>query len=296
MPAVFANRRSLAWCCALVCVLAACQGRRAVVGRPSIDAGDTRVDGGAVPDAGSAADAAGFDAGPPFDAGAFDAGPFGFDGGRPDAGRPDAGRPDAGRPDAGGVDAGGDDLVTIDAIQRGLIAEGTLVRFAGVVTGISSQGAWVQDPTTGPMYSGVKVYTGVAPGVVRGDRVEVEGTVLEYFGDTEIDDALITRTGAGVVTPAAVTVATALTEPYEGVLVRLTDVTSHEPTYDCSLDNPACFDDELWRVNASLVVYPWLYEGAAWAAQIRTRNVTGVMTWRFDRRRIMPRTDADFGP
>jgi hypothetical protein len=271
---------------ALVLASACNSGRRGEVyvadAGPRVDAG-TRTD-----DGGAGFDAAGFDAGST----GRDSGIPGFDAGRSDGGRPDAGRPDAGRPDAGSEMF----ETTIDEIQRGLVAEGTRVRVTGVVTGVSTQGCWVQDPTTGPMYSGIKVYTGVAPAVRRGDRVEVEGDVSEYFEDTELESATVVRTGAGVVTPAAVTVATALTEPYEGVLVRLTDVTSHEATYDCSLDNPACVDFDLWRVNGSIVVYSWLYEGAAWTDQIRTRNVTGVMTYRFDRRRIMPRTDTDFGP
>lgn len=270
---------------ALVSVFGCNSGRR---GEIYVKDAAVRLDSVMRADAGGGFDAAGFDAGPP----GLDAGP-GFDGGRRDGGRPDAGRPDA-----GGIDAGSDVLVTtIDQIQRGLVAEGTRVRVTGVVvTGVSSQGAWVQDPSTGPAYSGIKVYTGVGPGVVRGDRVDVEGDVTEYFEDTELESATVTRTGTGVVAPAAVTVATALTEPYEGVLVRLTDVTSHEATYDCSLDNPACVDFDLWRVNGSIVVYPWLYEGVAWTELIRTRSVTGVMTYRFDRRRIMPRVDADFGP
>jgi hypothetical protein len=168
-----------------------------------------------------------------------------------------------------------------------------------VVTGVYSAGVWVQDPTAGATYSGVRVYLGAAPTVVRNDRVDVEGDVLEYFGDTEIDAATITYRGAGTpIVPVARTVAQATMEAYEGVLVRLTDVSTVDTFWDCSVDNPACFDANLWQVNGTtgILVYDLAYEASDWASHVGDTSVAGIMMWRYDRRRIMPRVAADLSP
>lgn len=224
----------------------------------------------------------------------------GVDAGR-DAGRDagtDAGR-DAGRDasrDSGSGDAG-PPPVTIGAIQRGEVAVGTLVTIRGVVvTAVRSDTIWVQDPTGGSTYAGVKVYVGAAHGAVRNDRVDVSGVVQEYFDDTEIADATVTVTGtASAIAALPLTVAQASLEQYEGMLVRLTDVTSYQYPYDCAADNPLCVDPDLWQVNGAsgIIVYGTAYEGSDWLSQVGASSVTGVMTWRFDRRRIQPRIASD---
>lgn len=223
----------------------------------------------------------------------------GVDGGRdaglPDAGTPDAGR-DAGMPDAGAGDAG-PPPVTIGAIQRGEIAVGTRVTIRGVVvTAVRSDTIWVQDPAGGSSYAGVKVYVGSAHGAMRNDRVDVSGRVEEYFGDTELSSARVTVTGvASPITPLPLTVAQAQLEQYEGMLVRLTDITSYQLLYDCSVDSPLCTDANLWQVNgaAGILVYDATYEGSDWGFRVGASSVTGVMSWRFERRRIQPRIAAD---
>ncbi len=282
------------WLLVLSCVLlVACGGDRRRGRSGGDDAGPGDVDAGGR-DASSDVDSGGLDAGPLGDSGApRDAGP--------DAGRADAGRTDAGT-DAGPRDAGSDagSGVTIGDVQRGFVSEGTLVVLRNVVvTAVRADGVWVQDPAGGTTYSGVNVYTAGAPSAVRGDRVDVQGTVLEYYGDTEIDWATVTVTGTGpAIAPVALTVAQATTEPYEGVLVRLTDVSTCNASYDCSIDSTSCYDTNLWEVGgaAGIVVHDRCYEGSDWAARVCDSPITGVMTWRFDRRRIMPRTSADFGP
>ena len=185
---------------------------------------------------------------------------------------------------------------TIEQIQTGEIAEGTLVIVRGaVVIGVWANGVWVQAPGVN-RNAGIHVFTGPNAGVVVGDRVDASGEVLEYFGDTELDDAVVTRTGSGApLAPIELTVAQAQNEVYEGMLVRVMDVSQVENPYDCSADNPACADQNLWRVNSSLVVYNRLYQDADWNARMGQDPITGVMMTRFDRRRIMPRSGADFG-
>ena len=184
---------------------------------------------------------------------------------------------------------------TIADIQMGNVPAGSNVAIHGaVVIGVWANGAWVEDPTA-QSYSGIHVFTGGAPGVVVGDVVNASGSVLEYFDDTEIDGATITRTGSGgVVTPALVTAAQAADEMYEGMLVKVTDVTQVVDPYDCSADSASCTDQGLWEVNGQVVVYSRLYQDADWATHNGQGPVTGVMMTRFGRRRLMPRAAADF--
>ncbi len=55
-----------------------------------------------------------------------------------------------------------------------------------VVTGVRYNGVFINEQVNGP-YTGVWVYTGVAPGVAVGDLVDVKGLYKEYFDLTEID-------------------------------------------------------------------------------------------------------------
>lgn len=288
------------------------------------DAGPT-TDGGNLPGADAGLDGGdGRDAGlrdggtllPGRDAGFRDGGDFpGRDAGFRDAGFPrdagfrdggvrprDAGAPiDAGFRDAGSaVDSGTTGQTTISQIQQGQFAEGTNVFVQNVVvTAVHGLGVWVQDPTTSGPYTGIRVYIAAVPSVVVGDRVNVSGVVREYFGDSEIDVATLTYLGPGTpIAPLSVTVAQAVTEPYEGVLVRLTNIASIDSTWNCANDDPGCNDFGLWQVNgtAGIVVYDFVYESADWSARVGDIPITGVMSWRYNRRRILPRTSADFGP
>lgn len=80
---------------------------------------------------------------------------------------------------------------------------------ADVVTGIGPQGFTMQTPDAradaDPMTSnGIYVYTGGAPGVVIGDRVDVKGMVDEFHGLTEIKGANVTVTAHAQPLPAPV--------------------------------------------------------------------------------------------
>jgi hypothetical protein len=291
---------------------------------------DTRRPGGAnVPVRRDAADDAGLspgedarpaaDAEPGLDAvpGAPDA-PNGFPdapGGFPDAqpmGFPDAQTvfpdaqtvfPDAQAPlDSGAPDSGlpAPVVATIAQIRTGVIPFGTNVTLRDVVvTAFHDEAArqdtvWVQDPNGGGLNSGIKVFIRGMHTASRNARVDVTGVVTDYFGETEINNATVVSRGTTfVIQPTPLTVSEAMAEEREGVLVRLTDVFSYTIPYTCSVDDATCFDSRLWEVNSGIVVYDFAFEGFEWESRTGVASVTGVMMYRYNRRRIMPRTDLD---
>ncbi|RLB52559.1 MAG: hypothetical protein DRJ42_14505 [Deltaproteobacteria bacterium] len=272
--------------------------------RRSLVDSSVALDGSGPGDSGPAGDAD-LDSAIPLDSAApFDGAPT-DSGGRVDSGTPDTGVRDSGVRDTGTPDTGTPDTgpapTTIADIQRGTVPEGTTVTLSDMsVTGIYELGAWVQDPALGPAYSGVRVYVGLRPTVSIGDRVDFTGSILEYYGDTEIEATTFTRRGPGTpLAPVNVTVAQAVSEPYEGVLVRLTDASSYLSFYDCTADNPACTDTDVWRVSstaANVLVHDYLYEDADWLSHVGDLRITGVASYRYDNRRIMPRRSVDFAP
>ncbi|MEZ4365654.1 MAG: amidohydrolase family protein [Kofleriaceae bacterium] len=208
---------------------------------------------------------------------------------------PDTANPDAFCP---GV------VATIPSIRTGGVAEGTAVTVVDViVTGVATNGFSVQDPTiaTG-VNAGLFVFTGGSPGVAIGDRVTVEGDVDEYFTMTELANGSVVSKVAGTpIVPLPLTVAVAATEPYENVLVTLTDVTAVAYPYSCTNDpESGCNDPDLFELNDSIVAWKYFYPAATWtteaAAVSAGTTVTGVMYYRYSRRRILPRTAADITP
>jgi hypothetical protein len=198
---------------------------------------------------------------------------------------------------------------TIPDVQKGTIAVGSTVIIADViVTGVDSKGMMVQDPTVADgQYAGVYAFVGSKPAVAIGDKVTIAGTVSEYFMNTELDGTVIQMKSAGTpITPVQVTLAQASDEIYEGVLVTITDVTSVVNPYDCTQDNASCTDKLLWQVNGAsntpVEVWNDMYTGGTteWSTEATNAGthptVTGVMFYRFNKRRILPRTAADITP
>jgi cytosine/adenosine deaminase-related metal-dependent hydrolase len=193
---------------------------------------------------------------------------------------------------------------TIPMIQSGAIAVGgaVLVNDA-IVTGVDSKGFAAQDPTVADgVNAGVYVFVGAAPGVTVGQKVSFQGTVAEYFTLTEVNGTITAMSAGTPITPVSLTVAQAADEKYEGVLVTLSDVTQVTNPYDCAVDG-ACTDPMLWSVNTNgIVVWNPMYAGADWATEATAAatsmhpKVTGVMSFRFNKRRIEPRTAADITP
>jgi hypothetical protein len=187
---------------------------------------------------------------------------------------------------------------SIVAIQQGEIAPGSRVVVRGVVvTGADGPHVYVQDPEAGPEWSGIHVFLSGSATVAPGDLVDVQGVVAEYFDDTEIEEATLSVHGPAPapIEPVELTAAEAAGEAYEGVLVTVTGTVSAQ-SYSCAGDGDGCADAALWEVGgaAGVVVYDRLYQDADWAARIGQTPVTGVMGWRWERRRLMPRSAADF--
>lgn len=190
-------------------------------------------------------------------------------------------------------------MTRIEDIQDGTVTSGFVILTGVVVTAIADNSIIVQDPAaTGIPYSGIYIFTGGTPAVSVGDVVDVSGDVEEYFDNTELSNATVTDKGTTMtIAPASVTAAQAASEPYEGVLVRITDISSFDSPWDCATDGSGCTDENLWQVNGpsdSIVVYDRFYQDADWAAHIGDSPLTGVMMYRWNRRRITPRTGADF--
>ncbi|MBK9366460.1 MAG: thrombospondin type 3 repeat-containing protein [Deltaproteobacteria bacterium] len=191
-------------------------------------------------------------------------------------------------------------LTTVQDVQQGSVSEGESVTIEGlVVTALSSNGFMVQDPdATDARFSGLYVFTSSAPTVKLNDLVVVSGEVEEYFEETEIVLSSVEIIGTATpIEPTPVTVADAALEDYEGVLIVLTDGSVTNAAYDCAVDGSSCKDTGLWEVGGStgVVLYDKLYTDSDWDAQIGTLPAAGVMGFRFERRRLMPRDGEDFG-
>jgi cytosine/adenosine deaminase-related metal-dependent hydrolase len=196
---------------------------------------------------------------------------------------------------------------SITAIQTSIPAR-TGVVVDAIVTAIEAEGFYVQDPTVASgENAGVAVFLGERHSLAVGDRVRFAGTTGEYFNMTQIEGATILSSSPGTaIAPVRLTVDAAQDEKYEGSLVTLTvdATTTVEPTYPCG---GTCPDTNLWKINGTtgatsfVVVFDRAWQGTSpeWAAAIARAqaggDVTGVMTWRFNTRRIVPRTPADIG-
>ncbi len=197
----------------------------------------------------------------------------------------------------------GPTTASIVDIRTGVVTLGTAVTVSGaIVTGVAANGFTMQDPNVADgQNAGIFVFTNNAPDVVVGDEVTVAGSVDDYFDQAELSSASVVAAAPGTpITPVVLTVAVAATEPYESVLVTLSDVATIVDPYDCTADVAGCGDDLLWQVNGAIVVYDQFYDDANWAAETAAAgagtDITGPMFFRFGSRRICPRTAGDITP
>lgn len=191
-------------------------------------------------------------------------------------------------------------------IQNGTVAEGTRVRLADkIVTAVATSLIWIQDAAQGAPNNGVVVFPTMMPtGLAVGDHVDVEGSVTEYYDATEVEFATITKLVTAPTTPIAVTianpldlVAAATAEPYEGVLVKVSNVKV--------LAAPAAPGNE-WIVGPSgtmaamgLHVDDTMLKIGSMAGQIMPTvgtcylSITGPLDYSFMNYKIEPRSLAD---
>lgn len=196
---------------------------------------------------------------------------------------------------------------TIQDVQMGTIPVGTRVTLTDVVvTAKASSLVWVQDPAGGE-YSGVAVFPSAPPAaaLVPGTIVTVEGNVDEFFCVTEIEMATITVTGTGtplapLVIPDPATLADVgpapvppsecagpgTAEPYEGVLVRVEDVSV--------VSAPDMYGQWGVGTGVGLLVDNMMYTPMpAPAVDDCYSQITGVLHFSFDEFKLQPRNAAD---
>lgn len=188
---------------------------------------------------------------------------------------------------------------TVIEVQTGVHAIGTKVALENlVVTAVWAAGYYAQDQDADvAAHSGLHVFTGSQPSLVVGDVVAVTGVVNEHFDETQIDETATVKSGqTGSIDATEVTLAQATSEEYEGVLVTLAENGDITENWDCATDNPICNDTNLWQIGGTegLLVHDRAYQDDDFAIHVGNTRVTGVLMYRFDRRRVLPRTSADF--
>ncbi|WP_163867124.1 lamin tail domain-containing protein [Myxococcus eversor] len=186
---------------------------------------------------------------------------------------------------------------------------GQRVGFSNVtVTGVGTTGYFVQvNPLDqgyqGADYSGVFVFTRTAPpsDVVAGVRVNVSGTVANYFGQLQISTPTTAVVSQGstlptpqVVTPLEIATGGLRAGPLEGVLVRVSqvNVTSIAPPVGGGDTAPT----GEFEVNGSLRINDYLYAFPLPALGAQFFSITGVLELRNDHSKIEPRSAADLVP
>jgi predicted extracellular nuclease len=129
------------------------------------------------------------------------------------------------------------DLTVIGAIQGSGAASpmaGQAITLEAVVTGDFQDndgdaarnlgGFYVQGAADGNAATsdGIFIFDGNSPStdVKPGDIVRVEGTVKEFFGETQVEAGRVAVTGTGSVQPAAITLPAGNLERYEGMLLE----------------------------------------------------------------------------
>ncbi|HEY8375588.1 MAG TPA: hypothetical protein VIK91_03825 [Nannocystis sp.] len=195
------------------------------------------------------------------------------------------------------------DTVTIYDIQQGKVPPQTVVTVENVVVTspltFKGDGFFVQDPMGGP-YSGIYVYINQNPDMLApkpGDVVTITGLYTEYYDASQISagkagDIVLGGTDTVpdpiVVAPADL-VDPATAEPYEGVLVRVEDV-----TVATAADN---FGE--WTIDAGLHVDDLFFAAADWPKPNpgdTFSSITAPLHYSFENYKLVPRTAADLVP
>ena len=180
-------------------------------------------------------------------------------------------------------------------------AAGTLVQVEGVVvTAVVPRGArelFVEAPGGGP-WSGVLVYDplGLAPAdLAAGDELTLRGRTEEDYGLTRIVADRVERTGSGLTVPveeiavaAAIGTGGSLAEQYEGVLVRVPEVTVTDTNPDLPYDFGEFVVDGALRVDD-------LFHRHEPALGGTYASVTGILHFTYGDFKLEPRWSGDYG-
>ena len=183
------------------------------------------------------------------------------------------------------------------------ISEGTTVYVENVVVvGATDYGFYIVEPAGGA-WGGVYAYYGsawqkVAGDLQVGDLINIEGTVVEYNGTTEIDfyGGSVEYVGKGTL-PAPVVVDTAImadeaaAEAYEAVLVSVTGVT----VTNTNPDDPSDFGE--FAIDDGVRVDNLWYdiEGAVGGLSVGDTfdSISGLFRYEYSNFHITPLSSAD---
>ncbi len=167
---------------------------------------------------------------------------------------------------------------------------GEQVKTKGCVTaiyeGTSSYNVWIQDSSKA--WNGIEVY-GIDNGmgmVSLGDTVEFVGTVEENYNLTRINNVthISVKNSGSSISPLDVSIADALTEAYEGLFVKLSNVecTNADAGYGMfevsDGTNTILIDDDLYKYTPS---------------QGMRYNIVGLAHYSYSARKILPRAASD---
>jgi imidazolonepropionase-like amidohydrolase len=178
---------------------------------------------------------------------------------------------------------------------------GTVVAVEGlIVTAIRpDDAAFAAETGNGQPWSGIFVFTGGNPsGLTIGAVVDIEGTIEEYFGLTELVDTTVTVVTPGdgtlpftakLLTPAEITTGAAQAEPHESMLLQVADVAIS----DINPDGADDYDE--FEVDG-LRVDDLFFEAIDNTCPVDTAfvSVTGVLIESFSNFKLTPRGIDDF--
>ncbi len=193
------------------------------------------------------------------------------------------------------------DMVTVEEIPVVTIAEiqGTgasspledqVVTTTGVVTGVNSNGFFIQDDKA--KYSGVWVFSPeIAEQVGLGNGVRITGTVVEYYGLTEIEDIIklefisSSEAARDDIEPIVLDEADDMGEDYEGVLVTIAMLKTTalpdehgEWMTESDAGTQVKIDEQLFEFTPD---------------ENQRYNITGVVNYTYDEFKLTPRMESD---
>ncbi len=168
-----------------------------------------------------------------------------------------------------------------------------------IVTAVKNNGSfWVQEPDAGdPVYAGIYIYNPVAAGIsapMVGNVVTLQGMYQEFYGLSEIviDDLIVIDTSGTIITPFEVTPSDIATggskaELYEGVLVKILNVTVTNGTPDDPDSGEFIVTGGLRVDDAIYVPVPDPLTNGTFS------SVTGVLNYEYGESKLLPRNSSD---
>ncbi|MEZ4219578.1 MAG: amidohydrolase family protein [Polyangiaceae bacterium] len=183
-------------------------------------------------------------------------------------------------------------------------AEGSKITVSGLyVTALrpntgSTRGFYAQDKSLQP-FTGIFVFTGsAAPNVAVGNEVSIAATYTEFFGLSELEDAVVTVTNPSttlpfgpiaISNPKDIATNGAHAEGYESMLLSVTGV----QVTVMNSDAPQDFDE--FTVTGDLRIDDELTPTLdnTYAVGTSFSKITGILTYNFSNRKLLPRSASE---